>query len=71
MCATLPSALTLTTALMSATVWIATEASSPLTVQTRQRIRPACVKFYKDELVRVCTAPDEKWPCFNGSKLDN
>lgn len=61
----------LSTAIVSATFWICSEASSPFVPdRTRQRSRPACVAFYKDELSRMCTEEGEHWPCFNGSKLD-
>ncbi|KAH7722055.1 hypothetical protein AAVH_10357 [Aphelenchoides avenae] len=66
----LPQLLLLIATSLGACLLLVAEASSPLSIQNKQKNRPACVRFYRDELHRICTAPDEDWPCFNGSKLD-
>jgi hypothetical protein len=46
-------------------------ASSPLSYPTKNwyKNRDACNDFFTKEIIRLCTAPAEQWPCFAGSKL--
>ncbi|KAH7725234.1 hypothetical protein AAVH_07284 [Aphelenchoides avenae] len=63
------------TALSAISFWLVTEATARSTQSEafggQFTNRQECNDFYTSEIARICTAPDEEWPCLPGSKLVN